>query len=142
MNESLGSSPTGEKIQWQPGIDPETGERKPLSPALPPGARWAARERRRIEAKEASRARGEKNRKSIVRQVGEMEDRLGGRNVMETLEYIDLLSPHDREIAILAEERGQHRKSILERPGNTVSEKVRDQFRAEQGILDDVSSEA
>jgi hypothetical protein len=136
VNESLGSTPQGEKIQFKPGPG------KVPSPALPPGQRWAARERRRLEAQEAARSRGEKNRKSIVQQVENMKEKLVGRNVQDTARYIELLSPHDREIAALVEEATTARKSILQLPGMRVSGKVRDQYQAEQQILQDVASDA
>jgi len=142
VNESLGMNPhNGEKIQWAPGIDPTTGRPKPLSPAPRGFDRFKARERRRLEALAASKARAEKNRKSVTVQVDEMTERLKGRNVSETAAFMETLAPHDLEIAVLAEEQGAARKSILDIPGFKVSRKVRDQYQTEQTILEDVAAE-
>jgi prophage DNA circulation protein len=91
---------------------------------------------------EAARSRGEKNRKSITQQVENMKEKLVGRNVQDTARYIELLSPHDREIAALVEEATTARKSILTLPGMKVSAKVRETYQTEQEILRDVASDA
>lgn len=131
VNESLGMNPmNGAKIQFRsgkPGWQPE--------PAPKGYARWAGREQRRLEAQEAAKRRSEKNRKSIYARVDEAKDKLKGRNVQDTIALIELASPADREVLVLAEELGANRATVLRNPGFAVSNAVREEYaRAVQTI--------
>jgi hypothetical protein len=137
VNESLGSLLDGTKIQFQGG-DPSWTP----SPAPRGQARWAGRERRRLEAEEAVRSRAQKNHQTMLQQVEKATHQLQGRNAAETVQLIEMQSEHDREVFILAEELGQARSTVLSRAGFAVSNKVRDQYHAERSIVEEAMKDA
>lgn len=130
QNTSLGNLLDGTKIQYQPG------EGREYSPALKGAARYAARERRRLEALEAARKRAEKNRKSVFARVNEAALRLKGSNVMDTVAYIKDLNQQDQEIYLLAEEllHDGGRQGVIGSFAK-VGASVRTKFEEERDIL-------
>lgn len=133
IHESLGSTPQGHKIQFQPGNG------KPYQPALRGQERAAARAARVREAMEASQARLEKNRQTILKQVDAMKRRIDGRNATETVMYIESLSGHDREVAVLAEELTQNRATVLRGAGMNVSNRIREQYQSELEVAEEAA---
>jgi len=135
VNESLGQTPRGEKIQFRggkPGWKPE--------PALRGFARFEKRMNNQNEARAAAKARAEKGRNTTLALVQGFKDKLGKMNVAQSVAFIQELSEHDRERAVLAEELGGKRKTVLDAVGK-VSEAVRAEYAAQveelSGILKD-----
>lgn len=127
VNESLGQLLDGTKIQYAPGPGRE------LSPAPRGAERWARRERRRLEAQEAARKRAQKGRdKTVLQRVAEQSKKIQGRNVTDTVEYIDGLGARDAQYAVLAEELGEHRVGVLSGARVKVGAKLRAAFEAER----------
>jgi hypothetical protein len=132
VNESLGQSPTGIKIQFRPG------EGEPYMPAPPKSERWQLREQRTLEAMEHARLRADKNRKSMVVRVKDQGEKLNGRNVKETTEYLHTLSKADQEVALLAEEHGDNRATVV-KSFPPVSRSVREQYQAELDVIEEMT---
>lgn len=137
VNTSLGMDPRdGTKIQFKGGKP----DWKP-EPAARGYDRWAARERRRLEASAAAKARAQKNKKSLFRRVQDAAEKLEGRNVADTVALIEMQSPQDREVYILAEERGQNRVSVIRNAGFQVTRKMREALQAELDIIESATQE-
>lgn len=141
INESLGQTPRGEKIQYKPGIDPETGQQKPYSPAKRGADRLMSRLARADEAREEAKKRRVKGRNSVVKEVRAFADKLEKMNVQEATAFILQLSDHDRERAALAEQVTQNRSTITRNAGFQVSRKVREQYDAELALIEELTAE-
>lgn len=137
QHESLGRLMDGTKIQFRPG------DGKEYSPALPKAQRWAARERRRIEAQQAAKARAAKGKlRTASQHVEEYKRQLSGRNVREAIEFLQGLQNIERSYALLAEEMfGGNRVSVM-KSFPPVDHKVRAQYESEQEVLREYAQDA
>lgn len=135
QHESLGQTPQGEKLQFRSGKPDYVPD-----PAPRGFTRWERREQRRLEALRAAKARAEKNRKSVFKQVQAAMEKLEGRTVPETLQIISALSMKEAQIYALAEELGANRKTVLQHPAiPAASRTLREEYQAEVETIREMS---
>lgn len=94
-------------------------------------AREEARLKRAQEAMEQSHRFRSRERPTLVAKVEAWKKKLAGRNVIDTISLIESQPDAEREIALLAEEFGQGRKSVLARW--RIRKTVREAYLSESG---------